>query len=138
MQQDFSQFLIKKYKYWSVYIYKNQTYLGRCYVWCNRENVFDLTEIKEKEREELFIILTSIKKTLTDLFSPDLFNYAFLGNATRQLHGHLVPRYKDSREFEGIIFKDKLWGNRYDSDDNFKISDQVLFKIKEKIKKSLE
>ncbi len=138
MQQDFSRFLIKKYKYWSVYIYKNQTYLGRCYIWCNRENAHDLVEITEEERKELFIVLVDLKKSLTDLFSPDLFNYAFLGNKTRHLHGHIIPRYKKPRKFKGITFEDNSWGERYDSDDSFNISKEVLFKIKGKIRESLK
>ena len=93
MEEDFSKSLIKDYKYWTIYVHGNQGYLGRCVIWCKRENALDLTEATPEEREELFIILNNLREALLKVFHPDWLNYAFLGNSMRHLHCHLIPRY---------------------------------------------
>jgi diadenosine tetraphosphate (Ap4A) HIT family hydrolase len=137
MAEDYSKFLIKDYKYWEVQIFKNQGYLGRCVVWCKREGAEDLSEATLEEQKELFVVLREIKMAIEKTFKPDWFNYAFLGNETKHLHGHLVPRYASTREFMGVTFVDKLWGHNFQTDKDFKISDEVFSKIKEKIKEAL-
>jgi diadenosine tetraphosphate (Ap4A) HIT family hydrolase len=134
MADEYSKFIIKEYQYWIVYIAQNQSYLGRCVVWCKREDVLDLTEATLEEQKELFVILNDLKNTITKIFQPDWFNYAFLGNDTRHLHGHFIPRYKNSKEFMGIVFKDERWGHNYKTDYNFKIPPEVLDAIQAKIK----
>lgn len=134
---EFLKYKIKDYKYWSVYIHQNQRYLGRCVIWCNRENALDLTDITKEEEEELFVIVRDLRETLKILFQPDWFNYAFLGNETRHLHGHFIPRYASERKFGGIIFKDERWGHNYQTDYNFKISEDLIEQIKLKVKKEL-
>jgi len=138
MPDKFSKNLIKEYKYWSVYIHHNQSYLGRCIVWCKRKNALDLTDANLKEQKELFSILKKLKKALKKAFNPDWFNYAFLGNETRHLHGHFIPRYKKPKKFMNITFKDELYGHNYKTDYNFKIPEEVLNNIKNEIKKYLK
>jgi diadenosine tetraphosphate (Ap4A) HIT family hydrolase len=138
MPDKFSKNLIKEYKYWSVYIHQNQSYLGRCIVWCKRKNALDLTDANLKEQKELFSILKKLKKALKKAFNPNWFNYAFLGNETRHLHGHFIPRYKKQKKFMNIIFKDELYGHNYKTNYNFKIPEEVLNNIKNEIKKYLK
>ena len=137
MSEDFSKFLIKDYTYWVVYIYENQSYLGRCVVWCKRENALDLTDATPEEQAELFVVLNDIKNALQKAFQPDWFNYAFLGNEMRHLHCHFIPRYASSREFMGTTFTDVFWGKNYKTDKEFSISHEVLEGIQEKIKETL-
>lgn len=137
MPEDFSKFLIKNYKYWAIYIYGNQSYLGRCIIWCKRNNALDLTDATAEEREELFLVLQDLKTAVSKAFTPDWFNYSFLGNETRHLHGHFIPRYAKPKIFMNIIFEDKLYGHNYKTNHSFKISPEVLKVIQEKIKKRL-
>jgi len=137
MSEDFSKFLIKDYTYWSIYIYENQSYLGRCVLWCKREYALDLTEATLEEQEELFVVLSDLKNAVTKAFQPDWFNYAFLGNETRHLHCHFIPRYESSRDFMGTTFTDVFWGKNYKTDKEFSISQEVLEGIQEKIKETL-
>jgi diadenosine tetraphosphate (Ap4A) HIT family hydrolase len=125
-----SEYKIKDYKYWEVFIQESQDYLGRCVVWCKRENALDLTDATKEEREELFLILRELKKTLIKIFQPDWFNYSFLGNNIRHLHCHFIPRYAKPKIFEGIKFEDKLFGDNWKTDDNFIIPKAVFDKIK--------
>ncbi len=134
---DFSKYKIKSYKHWGVYIYENQGYLGRCVVWCEREDALDLADATPDEREELFVVLRELKETSQKSFNPDWFNYAFLGNETRHLHGHFIPRYSSKRKFSGVTFKDERWGHNYRTDRNFKTPEDVLEKIRTKIKENI-
>lgn len=137
MADDFSRFLIKDYTYWAVYIHENQSYLGRCVVWCKRENALDLTEATPEEQSELFVVLNDLRKALAKTFKPDWLNYSFLGNETQHLHGHFIPRYAASQEFKGVTFKDELWGHNYKTDKEFKIFPEVLNTIQETIREAL-
>ena len=134
---EFLKHKIKDYKHWGVYIHHNQSYLGRCVIWCKREDALDLADATIEEREELFIVLNDLRKALKKAFQPDWFNYAFLGNGTRHLHGHFIPRYKSERNFNGTIFSDERWGHNYRTDHNFKISEDLTDKIRKKIQTEL-
>ena len=129
---------IKEGKYWSVRLHGNQGYLGRCVVWCKREDVEDLTQCTADERDELFNILTVLREAANALFHPDRINYAFLGNIEPHLHGHFIPRYKAPQEYEGVTFKDARWGRNYDTDPEFVTPDDVALKIAEAYRLKLE
>ena len=135
--KNFSKYKLKEYKYWKVYLHQNQGYLGRCVVWRDKENILDLVDITIEEREELFVILKKLREALNNAFKPDLFNYAFLNNGMRHLHGHFIPRYASEREFGGVVFKDKRWGHNYQTDHDFKIKDELAEKIRVKINEAL-
>lgn len=135
---DYSRFLIRQYSNWGVYIHQNQSYLGRCVVWCDREDAYDLTDATEGEREELFRILHNLKKAVQHAFQCDWYNYSFLGNVTPHLHCHFIPRYKNERIFCDLAFQDERWGQNYRTDTDFSIPDDVLEKIRLKIKAELK
>ena len=135
--KNYSQNLIKDYKYWSWYIHENQGILGRTYIWCKREDALDLPDATEEEQKELFGILREIEQVITKVFKPDMFNYAFLGNATHHLHGHILPRYSKPIEFNDQTFVDKNWGHNYKTDHSFITSTELLEVIKVKIKENL-
>ena len=137
MEDKFSSAIIKEYIYWTVYVHENQSYLGRCVIWCKRDNALDLTDTTPVEQNELFIILKDLCKASKESFKPDRFNYAFLGNGVRHLHCHFVPRYESSRIFRGITFEDKLWGHNYKTDHNFVTPPKLLNQVRDELKKAL-
>jgi len=135
--EDYLKDLIKDYKYWAVYIHKNQGILGRVYVWCKREDALDLPDAAPEEQKELFEVLQEMEKVLTKCFKPDMFNYAFLGNATHHLHGHILPRYAKPVDFNGQTFIDKNWGHNYRTDPDFITTPELFEAVKAKIKENL-
>ncbi len=137
MTEDFSKFLIKEYKHWAIYIHENQGYLGRCVVWCKREDALDLTDATDEEREELFLVLRELKEAVEKVFAPDWFNYSFLGNETRHLHGHFIPRYAKPKTFMNAVFEDNLYGHNYKTDHSFKTTPEVLKAVQKEIKEVL-
>lgn len=128
--KDYSKFLIKQYKYWGVNIAKNQSYLGRCVVWCDRADAKQLTDATKAERDELFLILKELQDASVAAFGGEWFNFAFLGNGTPHLHCHFIPRYSKEKEFAGMTFKDELWGHNYRTDHAFTTPPELLEKIR--------
>lgn len=134
---DFSKNLMKGYKYWEIYVHENQGYLGRCVIWCKRGDAFDLADATPEEQAELFVVLHDLREAEKKVFQPDWFNYSFLGNETRHLHGHFIPRYVEPKNFMGIIFKDKLYGHNYKTDHDFKTSPELLSAVRANLKSAL-
>ena len=137
MEDKFSNTLVKDYIHWGVYVHENQGYLGRCVIWCKRENARDLTDTTPAEQNELFIVLKDLYKASKKSFYPDWFNYAFLGNGVRHLHCHFIPRYESPRIFMGITFEDKEWGHNYKTDHNFITPPKLLDRVRDELKKAL-
>lgn len=138
MKKDYSQFLIKEYEHWLVNVHENQGYLGRCVVWCKRQDALDLADATEEEQHELFVILHALRKASKNCFDPDWFNYAFLGNEVRHLHGHFIPRYAKPKEFMGIMFEDKLFGHNYTTDHRFVTPEKLWQEVRSRLKESLK
>ena len=137
MSEDYSKFLIKQYDHWKLQVFENQGYLGRCVVWCDREDALDLTDATPEEYQELLHICKEWRNATINCFGADWHNYAFLGNETAHLHGHLVPRYKQPVVFNRITYTDELWGQRYQTDKNYVTSSEASEDIRDMIKSAL-
>lgn len=136
---DYNLLKIKSYKYWDVYLHENQCYLGRVFILLREDaGVEDFLAIDGEVRDEFFFIGDKIKSALKTLFKPDKMNYAALSNTSEKIHVHFVPRYKESREFSGVVFIDRRWGKNYAPyDRSFVIEESVLFKIRDALKERL-
>ena len=136
---DYEQLKIKSYKHWDLYLHENQCYLGRVFVLLKEDEVVeDFMAIEGEVRDEFFLIGGEVKAALKILFKPDKMNYAALSNTSPAIHVHIVPRYQDSREFAGIVFKDVRWGSNYAPyDKSFVLEESVLFEIRDALKENL-
>ncbi len=130
---------IKSYKHWDVYLHENQCYLGRVFVLLrDDEGVEDFLAIRGSVRDEFFVIGEKIKEALKELFQPDKMNYAALSNTSDKIHVHLIPRYKEERIFNEIVFKDRCWGQNYAPyDRSFILGETILFHIRDALKEKL-
>ncbi len=100
---------VASYERWRVFLNWNQDYLGRCFIALGRHEE-DLLALTADEREDLWRTAARLREALRRLLAPDHWNYQVLGNATRHLHMHVTPRYRESREFGGERFVDEHWG----------------------------
>jgi diadenosine tetraphosphate (Ap4A) HIT family hydrolase len=88
-------------------------------------------DISKQEYFELQTIVVAVRNALGNLFSPDLFNYASLGNVFKRLHIHIIPRYKSSRVFCDKVFTDINWGRNYAPyNKNFSVDAEVYDSLK--------
>lgn len=136
---DYEQLKIKSYKHWDVYLHENQCYLGRVFVQLKDDKgVEDFLAIQGEARDEFFEVGAHVKEALKKLFKPDKMNYAALSNVSQKIHVHCVPRYKEVREFAGVIFNDQRWGKNYAPyDRSFVLEPSILFKIRDTLKANL-
>jgi diadenosine tetraphosphate (Ap4A) HIT family hydrolase len=136
--RDYSIFRIKEFNRWELYLHENQCYLGRTFLLAKDITALDFAEMSIGERNDFFAIATELKEILGELFSPDKFNYAALGNVFKRLHVHIIPRYKTPRVFEGITFIDHQWGKNYAPyDKSFLINSDVQENIISCIRRKL-
>lgn len=137
---DYNQLKLKSYQYWDVYLHENQCYLGRVFIQLREdEGIEDFMAITGAIRDEFFLAGEEVKKALKTLFNPDRMNYAALSNTSPKIHVHVVPRYKETREFCGIIFNDSRWGKNFAPYDRaFMLPESVLFKIRDTLKEHLK
>lgn len=137
-EEDYSQNVVKEYAYWTWLVHTNQGYLGRSVLWCKRANALDLMDATPEERAELFVILSEMKKSLEEAFDASWMNYAFLGNETRHLHCHVIPRYSSERIFGGQKFIDREYGHNWRTDKSFETSVDTLQIIKKKLQDTIK
>ena len=135
----FTQYPIKSYKYWYVYLHKSQVYLGRCKIALKRQGELDpFLDTTPEEKAELHEIIVAIKAALDELYQPGLLNYANFRNTWHRCHWHVIPRYETEREFGGYKFIDSNWGKNYAPyDRGFKISEAVMQQIRSDIAQKL-
>lgn len=138
-REKFDHTIIKEYNNWTLQLFLDQQYLARTLIKLDR-HIVDFFNIKEEERKELFqIIVPEVKTALNQLFDPDLYNYASLGNDCRHLHLHLIPRYSSEREFMGQKFVDQDWNSHYKNDrKSEELTQEIFQELKTEIKQELE
>jgi diadenosine tetraphosphate (Ap4A) HIT family hydrolase len=127
---------IRQFKYWTLMVHPNQSYLGRaiCYLNTYKESLVELTQ---EEYLELLEIIRKYQTALTKLWRPDGWNYAQLGNVVPHLHVHFIPRYKEPRTWEGITFVDERWGKHYAPAPKREEDKPVIEKIRFAIREAL-
>jgi len=132
------EFIIKKFKYWTIYLNENQYYLGRVYIALNRHGSESTVELGKLEWIEFKDIIDKITKIVKKLYNYNLMNYLILQNKDRNhFHMHLIPRYESSRFFYGKEFKDELWGKPPIPTPKIEFDKELLMKIIIDLKKEL-
>ncbi len=134
--------IIKEYRYWTLSIHDDQRYLGRAYVWLVREGGMQrFSEITDEEMAELRIILKEYEAAAAMLWRPDFMNYAWLANLFSEHgghgHMHLIPRYKEARQFADTEFVDGRWGKNFSPSEPFEVEEEILVQIRDALKSEL-
>lgn len=84
---------ITRLEFGSLFLHRNQNYLGRC-LYVSNVHIDNFPHIDY----ELFINLNRemllVCKEIEKIFQPDLVNFASLGNVIRHFHFHIIPRYR--------------------------------------------
>jgi diadenosine tetraphosphate (Ap4A) HIT family hydrolase len=100
---------------WTIALNRNQNLVGKTMLVLGRP-CNSVTELREVEWSDLHRQLRRACTAIDLLFAPDLYNHAFLMNEDRQVHLHIVPRYKTARMWEGEKFEDPHWGSLFGSE----------------------
>jgi diadenosine tetraphosphate (Ap4A) HIT family hydrolase len=85
-----------------LFLFKEQSYLGRCNVVYNDHSV-DFHELTEEQRNAFMCDVTKVGSAITKAFNPGKINYGAYADTISHLHFHVVPKYKDGYGFGGAF-----------------------------------
>jgi len=86
----------------TLYLFKEQTYKGRCIVAYNghKSELFDLDD---NERSLYMKDVARVAGAISKAFSADKINYGAYADTMTHLHYHIVPKYKNGPSFGGTF-----------------------------------
>ncbi|MGO3184224.1 MAG: HIT family protein [Aequorivita sp.] len=93
-----------------------------------------LGQITEKEGAELSCAFKFVEKLLQKTFNPEKINYLALMMLDHQVHFHIIPRYKDSIEFDDQIYRDKDWPKPPNVLKPLELSENILISLRQHLK----
>ena len=85
-----------------LFIFKEQTYHGRCLVAYNG-HVDDLNQLDDEERNAFMADVARVTRAMQKVFNPAKINYGAYSDTLSHLHFHLVPKYEGGPDFGGVF-----------------------------------
>ncbi len=85
-----------------VVLFKEQSHPGRCIV-AFKDHKSELTELTDDKRNAFFADVSRVAKAIHAIFHPNKINYGAFGDSSGHMHFHLVPKYKDQFEWNGVF-----------------------------------
>jgi len=86
----------------TVYLFREQTYRGRCNVVFNK-HAGNLFELSDAELGSFILDVSKTAKALNKIFSPDKINYGAYADKMQHLHMHVVPKYEGGASWGGVF-----------------------------------
>ncbi|WP_342042272.1 HIT family protein [Bacillus sp. OTU2372] len=108
----------------TVFLFKEQTYRGRCNV-VYKGHVKELFHLNEQESASFIHDVNRVAEALDKIFEPNKINYGAYGDTLHHLHMHIVPKY-EGKENWGSTFEMNL-GKTYLTDNEY---NEMIKKIK--------
>ena len=110
-----------------LFIFKEQTYRGRCLVAYNG-HVDDLNLLDDDERNAFMADVAKVTRAMQKVFNPAKINYGAYSDTLSHLHFHLVPKYEGGPDFGGVF--------RMNPQEVY-LTDEEYAEMAEKLKKEL-
>jgi diadenosine tetraphosphate (Ap4A) HIT family hydrolase len=85
-----------------LFLFKEQSYLGRCNVVYNNHAV-DFHELTDEQRNAFMKDVAIVGKAIALAFNPAKINYGAYADTISHLHMHIVPKYKDGYGYGGVF-----------------------------------
>ena len=87
-----------------LYLFKEQTYKGRCVVVFNKGHKRELFELTVEDRNAFIGDVSKVASAVSKAFSPQKINYGAYGDKMPHVHFHIVPKYESAPK----------WGSTFD------------------------
>lgn len=84
------------------FLFKEQTYRGRCLV-AYDGHVNDLNELSEEKRNAFMSDVARVTRAMQKAFNPEKINYGAYSDKLCHLHFHLAPKYVGGPDYGGIF-----------------------------------
>lgn len=85
-----------------LYLFKEQTYYGRCVI-AYKDHAVDFTELSEKDSADFISDMQTVGKAIQKAVNPAKVNYGMFSDTLPHLHVHIVPKQKDGYSFGGTF-----------------------------------
>ena len=85
-----------------LFLFKEQSYLGRCNVVYNNHSI-EFHELSDEQRNLFMKDVATVGKAIATAFNPTKINYGAYSDTLSHLHMHIVPKYKDGYGFGGVF-----------------------------------
>lgn len=85
-----------------MFIFKEQTYHGRCLV-AYDEHVDDLNLLSDEKRNAFMSDVARVTRAMQKVFNPAKINYGAYSDTLEHLHFHLIPKYVGGPDFGGVF-----------------------------------
>ena len=85
-----------------MFIFKEQTYHGRCLVAYDK-HVDDLNLLSDEERNAFMSDVAKVTRAMQKVFNPDTIIYGAYSDTREHLHFHLIPKYVGGPDFGGVF-----------------------------------
>jgi diadenosine tetraphosphate (Ap4A) HIT family hydrolase len=112
----------------TVFLFKEQTYRGRCVVAYENHDV-ELYELNDSDLLAYMKDVNRVAEAMKKAFAPEKINYGAYSDKLKHLHIHLVPKYIDGPDFGGTFIMNPQ--KVYLSDTEY---DDFIKKIKKELK----
>lgn len=112
----------------TVFLFREQTYRGRCIV-AYKDHTTELYELEDEALLAYMEDVNKVAKVMKELFNPVKVNYGAYSDKLPHLHFHLVPKYTDGPDFGGTFTMNPQ--KVYLSDEEYK---EMVISIKSKLK----
>ena len=93
---------------WMILLRPQQVTLGALAL-IEKSGVTRYSDISLESHAELGEMIRIIEPSFSQLFKYDKINYLMLMMVDPEVHFHVVPRYAETREFMGVVFRDPGW-----------------------------
>lgn len=113
----------------TVFLFREQTYKGRCIVTYKDHDV-ELFDLNDTDLLNYMKDVNQVASALKDLFEAEKINYGAYSDKLKHLHVHLVPKYVDGPDFGSIFLMNPQ--KKYLTDFEY---DCMVKEIKEKLGK---
>ena len=84
------------------FLFKEQTYYGRCLV-AYDGHVNDLNELSDEQRNAFMADVVKMTRAMQKVFNPEKINYGAYSDKLCHLHFHLAPKYVDGPDYGGVF-----------------------------------
>ena len=85
-----------------LFLFKEQSYLGRCNVVYNNHAI-EFHELSNEQRNAFMHDVATVGPAIASVFNPTKINYGAYADTISHLHMHIVPKYKDGYGFGGVF-----------------------------------
>ena len=99
----------------TVYLFREQSYPGRCVVALN-DHAKEFFHLPQDTQDAFMRDVAQVAQALEQSFEPDKINYGAFGDTMPHLHFHVVPKYEGGH----------AWGRMFDMNpaENVQLSDE--------------